>query len=312
MSEEEEITLFANHVIDPLPIPEVFKSRIAYITADLMEKFERRDSGKQGFKEKELHVASAILASRMVGYPIYLDDFDPEDVRYIRVKKNLRHLQKAYGRHIPRVLPSQLMERVIVDHGHVLDSTLITHASAKIRKLESSRWFKPQQHAPEHWVAAIIYEISKDLEGVKPLTKKYIMEIFGTTSPTIKEVTLKLIRGGVLDSELVEFDGEEEQVGYVYIITNENWEGWCKFGESKDPENAYRGKGRYVPHYTFRLEHKYQCKNWKKVEKAIKKSLSTNGYQPDEVGTEWYQISVEELHYIILENTSYQSNKVID
>ena len=72
-----------------------------------------------------------------------------------------------------------------------------------------------------------------------------------------------MINAGILDGNLI--DGEEEiEYGFVYIVKNQNWSHLYKFGYSINPDNAYYGKGRYVPMHEFEIVEKFACTDWKR------------------------------------------------
>tara|TARA_A100001388_G_C28640270_1_gene436725 strand:- start:134 stop:721 length:588 start_codon:yes stop_codon:yes gene_type:complete len=79
--------------------------------------------------------------------------------------------------------------------------------------------------------------------------------------------------------------------GYVYLITNEVWEGWVKIGSSFDPERRLKNYQTGDPHRKYRLRDKRQFPDRKGAEFAIHEMLKSEGFVSE---GEWFEISISE------------------
>ena len=62
--------------------------------------------------------------------------------------------------------------------------------------------------------------------------------------------------------------------------------------------------------HEFETVEKFACTDWKRVESSVKEDLDSGNYPSDPIGTEWYEIDLQELRDIIESNETYIDNVV--
>lgn len=72
------------------------------------------------------------------------------------------------------------------------------------------------------------------------------------------------------------------QQGYVYIITNDAWNGWVKVGKSAEENGRLPSYQTYSPHRDYKLFTIFSTKNRTKAEKTAHKELGNRFEQCNE------------------------------
>ena len=165
------------------------------------------------------------------------------------------------------------------------------------------------QATPTTWAAAAIYAACRHTEiDEDRRTQCQIAEVVHVTEVSIRNRYGDLVEAGIINRPYVE-EEEDEVVSNVYIVTNESFEGWVKFGKANDPVDAYGGQGRYSPHHPFVVEWIFPCINAIPTEGAILDTLrGTDGIHQSVYGTEWFDINVDRIKQIIEGSPVYLEN----
>jgi predicted GIY-YIG superfamily endonuclease len=78
--------------------------------------------------------------------------------------------------------------------------------------------------------------------------------------------------------------------GYVYVITNENFNGFCKVGVTIDIKKRLQSYQTSSPHRNFKIQHYIFHPDCYGAEERIRKLLK---YFALSIKNEWYEIPIE-------------------
>ena len=77
------------------------------------------------------------------------------------------------------------------------------------------------------------------------------------------------------------------QKGFIYVVTNPAWSGWCKIGLSKSIENRTAGMNTYSPFRDFEIVHSVECNDMFETERTIHQRLRAMNIENN---YEWFRM----------------------